>query len=93
MSYVLFQAMESQVHAGRARSIGLSNFNSSQIYRIVKSCNIRPANLQVELHVLFQQKELCAFCAALDVTVCAYAPLGSPGLDALVRARGGDMSK
>jgi diketogulonate reductase-like aldo/keto reductase len=42
--------MEAQVNAGRAKSIGLSNFNSEQIERIVKTCHIKPANLQVELH-------------------------------------------
>ncbi|XP_063224317.1 aldo-keto reductase family 1 member A1-like [Bacillus rossius redtenbacheri] len=75
----LWKAMEAQVDAGRARSIGLSNFNARQIKRIVRAARIPPANLQVELHVYFQQRELVAFCKALDVTVCAYAPLGSPG--------------
>jgi len=83
--------MEAQVDAGRTRSIGLSNFNSRQIARIVKSARIRPANLQVELNVYFQQRELVAFCRALDITVCAYAPIGSPGFAALVKARGGTI--
>nr|CAD7257771.1 unnamed protein product [Timema shepardi] len=73
-------SMEAQVDAGKARSIGLSNFNARQIKRIVKSARIPPANLQVELHVFFQQKELVAFCKALDITVVAYAPIGSPGI-------------
>ncbi|GLH13022.1 Aldo-keto reductase AKR2E4 [Gryllus bimaculatus] len=75
----LWKGMEAQVDAGRARSIGLSNFNSSQIKRIVKSARIQPANLQVELQLYFQQRELAAFCNALDITVCAYSPIGSPG--------------
>lgn len=87
----LWKAMEAQVDAGRTRSIGLSNFNSRQIARIVKSARIRPANLQVELNVYFQQRELVAFCRALDITVCAYAPIGSPGLATFVKARGGTM--
>lgn len=74
--------------AGRARSIGLSNFNSHQIARIVKAARIQPANLQIELNVYFQQRELVAFCRALGITVCAYAPIGSPGLAAVVKQRG-----
>ncbi|XP_049795397.1 1,5-anhydro-D-fructose reductase-like [Schistocerca nitens] len=74
----LWKAMEAQVDAGRARSIGLSNFNARQVKRVWQSARIRPANLQVELHVYFQQAELRAFCRALDVTVCAYTPLGGP---------------
>lgn len=73
--------------AGRTRSIGLSNFNSRQIARVVKAARIRPANLQVELNVYFQQRELVAFCRALDITVCAYAPLGCPGLAKLYETR------
>ncbi|XP_069688687.1 1,5-anhydro-D-fructose reductase-like [Periplaneta americana] len=84
----LWKAMEAQVDAGRARSIGLSNFNSRQIARIVKAARIRPANLQVELNVYFQQRELVAFCKALDITVCAYAPIGSPGMNQWMKDRG-----
>ncbi|PNF34058.1 Alcohol dehydrogenase [NADP(+)] [Cryptotermes secundus] len=84
----LWKSMETQVDAGRTRSIGLSNFNSRQIARIVKAARIQPANLQVELNVYFQQRELVAFCRALDITVCAYAPLGSPGLPIIFKARG-----
>jgi diketogulonate reductase-like aldo/keto reductase len=83
--------MEAQVDAGRTHSIGLSNFNSRQIARIVKSARIRPASLQVELNVYFQQRELVAFCRALDITVCAYAPIGSPGLATVVKARGSTL--
>jgi len=85
--------MEAQVDAGRTRSIGLSNFNSRQIARIVKSARIRPANLQVEINVYFQQRELVAFCRALDITVCAFASLGSPGLATFVKARGGKLAE
>nr|CAD7205503.1 unnamed protein product [Timema douglasi] len=74
----LWKAMEQQVDAGRARSIGVSNFNADQVKRIVQAARIIPANNQVELHLYFQRKELAAFCKALDVTICAYAPLGSP---------------
>lgn len=41
------QAMEAQVKAGRAKSIGLSNFNVAQIENIVKNAEIKPSNLQV----------------------------------------------
>ncbi|XP_049795324.1 1,5-anhydro-D-fructose reductase-like isoform X1 [Schistocerca nitens] len=76
----LWKAMEGQVDAGRARSIGLSNFNARQVKRVWQSARIKPANLQVELHVYFQQSQLRAFCRALDITVCGYIPLGAPGV-------------
>jgi len=67
------------VDAGRAKSIGLSNFNSQQIEKIVKNARIMPANLQVELSAYFQQKKLREVCKKYQITVCAYGPLGSPG--------------
>lgn len=43
----IWKAMELQVKAGRAKAIGLSNFNEAQIQRILKIAEIPPANLQV----------------------------------------------
>ena len=71
--------MEAQVDAGRTKSIGISNFNEEQINRIVANARIKPANLQVELHVQLQQKSLRDCCEKHGITICAYAPLGSPG--------------
>ena len=39
--------MEKQVKSGRTRSIGLSNFNQTQISRILKEAEIPPSDLQV----------------------------------------------
>lgn len=39
--------MEAQVKAGRARNIGLSNFNKTQISNILDVAEIKPTNLQV----------------------------------------------
>nr|BAN20691.1 aldo-keto reductase [Riptortus pedestris] len=75
----LWKAMEDQVDAGRAKSIGVSNFNISQMRRILENCRIPIANTQVELNIYLQQPDLVSFCKENDITVCAYAPLGSPG--------------
>ncbi|CAL8098943.1 unnamed protein product [Orchesella dallaii] len=74
----IWEVMESMVDCGKAKAIGLSNFNQEQIERILKSCRIPPANLQVEVHAYFQQKSLREFCARNDIQICAYAPLASP---------------
>ncbi|BES93512.1 alcohol dehydrogenase NADP [Nesidiocoris tenuis] len=75
-----WKAMENLVDAGLTKSIGLSNFNIGQIQRILDSCRIKPANLQVELYVYMQQPELVQFCKANGITICAYGPIGSPSL-------------
>lgn len=43
------QGMEELVDAGMAENIGLSNFNKTQIERILHSARIKPCNLQVRL--------------------------------------------
>lgn len=65
---------------GLTRSIGISNFNKSQIQRILQNSRIPPSSLQVELHAYLQQKDLVQFCKDNKIVVTAYSPLGSPGL-------------
>lgn len=80
----VWKEMEKQVDANRTKAIGLSNFNSTQISRILKQARIPPANLQVELHVYHQQKDLVAFCKEHDITMVAYSPLGTQGTSKLL---------
>lgn len=79
-----FQEMEKQVDSGRTKAIGLSNFNPKQIARVLKEARIPPANLQIELHVYNQQKELVAFCRENNITIVAYSPLGTQGSSKLL---------
>lgn len=80
--------MEEQVDAGRTKTIGLSNYNISQIQTVLKSARIKPANLQVELHVFLQQPDLVEFCQKHGVTVVAYSPLGTPGYNGFLKKFG-----
>lgn len=80
--------MEEQVDANRAKNIGISNYNIAQIETILKSARIKPANLQVELHVYLQQKALVEFCHKNDISVVAYTPLGNPGYNKFLKRLG-----
>jgi alcohol dehydrogenase (NADP+) len=75
---MIWKRMEAAVTAGKALSIGVSNFNQSQIERILKVATIRPSNSQVELHAYFQQRELVEYCRSQNITTTAYSPLGAP---------------
>ncbi|XP_057337171.1 1,5-anhydro-D-fructose reductase-like isoform X2 [Microplitis mediator] len=75
----VWKEMEKQVKAGRLKSIGMSNFNENQILDVWNKSEIKPSNVQVELHAYHQQKPLREFCKNLDIAVTAYSPLGSPG--------------
>lgn len=57
----IWSAMEKQVLEGRTKAIGLSNFNIFQIKKILTNAKLPISNLQIELHVYFQQKNLVSF--------------------------------
>jgi len=84
----VWKKFEEYVGAGLIKSIGISNFNQSQIQRILDNATIRPASLQVEVHVYLQQHELVDFCKANNIVVTAYSPLGSRGIAALYQQFG-----
>lgn len=73
---------------GRTKAIGLSNFSIEQIERILKIARIKPANVQVELHLYYQQHDLVDFCEQNKITVVAYSPLGSPDINKFYSAHG-----
>lgn len=75
----LWKGMEAQVDAGLTRSIGISNFNQKQIQRLLDNSRIPPANLQIELHINFQQKPTVEYCKKNNIVVTSYSSLGSPG--------------
>jgi 2,5-diketo-D-gluconate reductase A len=61
---------------GRARSIGVSNFQTDHLTEIIDATGVTPAVNQIELHPIFQQPELRAFHAAHDIVTEAWGPLG-----------------
>lgn len=73
-----WKEMEKLVDTGKVRGIGLSNFNSEQIDRVLKNCRIRPVVNQVECHPAFNQKKLIKFCQERNIVVTAYCPLARP---------------
>ena len=75
-----WQALEIKLKEKKIRSIGVSNFNASQIQRIIDNGTIKPAILQIELHPFFQQKQLVKFCHDNSIHVMAYSPLANPAM-------------
>jgi len=74
-----WRAMEAVFNKGLTKAIGLSNFNQQQIQRIYDNAQVKPHNLQLELHLYLPEYELHKFCRDHHITVTAYAPIGSPG--------------
>ncbi len=65
---------------GRARAIGVSNFNADHLDRLIAETGVVPAVNQIECHPAFQQAALRAECAARGVAVQSWSPLGQGAL-------------
>lgn len=73
-----WKALEPLVGEGLVRSIGISNFNSKQVARLLEHASIVPVTNQIECHPYLNQRRLKDFCEARKITITAYSPLGSP---------------
>src|SRR5690625_4965463 len=70
-----YKAMEKIYKDGRAKAIGVCNFDIEHLERIMIECEVKPAVNQVECHPFLQQKELRAFCEKHDIQIESYSPL------------------
>lgn len=70
--------MEKLLKTGLVRSIGVSNFNSVQIMRLLTTCNVKPVVNQIEVGPSRTQKKLIKFCMDCDIVIIGYSPLGRP---------------
>ncbi|MDQ0079374.1 aldo/keto reductase [Arthrobacter oryzae] len=64
---------------GRVKSIGVSNFTTEGLQRIIDETGVVPAINQVELHPFFNQAELREFNASKGILTQAWSPLGQGG--------------
>jgi 2,5-diketo-D-gluconate reductase A len=71
-----WKQFEGFLAAGSTRAIGVSNFKIAHLERLLAETSIVPALNQVELHPVFQQKELRAFQDQHGIKAEAWAPLG-----------------
>lgn len=63
--------------AGKARSIGVSNFPEEQLREIVEATGVVPAIHQIELHPYFAQESLREVHRELGIVTQAWSPLGN----------------
>jgi 2,5-diketo-D-gluconate reductase A len=64
---------------GRARSIGVSNFQAHHVRRLHAQSDIPPAVNQIEIHPYLTQDELRRFCTEHQIAVEGWSPLARGG--------------
>lgn len=74
-----YKALEKIYQDGRAKAIGVCNFNVEHLERLINECNVVPAVNQVECHPYLQQKELKEFCNKHNIYLEAWSPLMQGG--------------
>lgn len=70
-----WKAMETILASGRARSIGVSNYEIEHLEEMTQYATVPPAVNQVEFHPFWFRKELMDYCHRNDVQVEDYCPL------------------
>lgn len=67
-----WKAMEKIYKSGKAKTIGLANFNMDQVSTILKFGSIKPQLVQIEMHPLLQQTEFRKFLAERGIACIGY---------------------
>ena len=71
-----WRTLEEFYRAGRARSIGVSNFQPHHLRRLHEETEIPPAVNQIEVHPFLTQDEVRGFCAEHGIAIEAWSPIG-----------------
>lgn len=71
-----WRALIALQRAGKALSIGVSNFNPDHLERIEAETGVLPAVNQIEVHPAFQQAELRQYHEAKGIVTQSWGPLG-----------------
>jgi 2,5-diketo-D-gluconate reductase A len=70
-----------EFHAdGRARSIGVSNFEVPHLERLAAACDLAPAVNQIEIHPYFLNEEVRAYGESHAIATEAWSPIAQGGV-------------
>jgi len=72
----VWKAMEPLVAQGKARAIGVSNFKSTDLERLLSYAKVKPAINQCEFSVGHHDDATVKTCKDSGITYSAYSPLG-----------------
>ena len=70
----IWKKMEQLYFDGIVDEIGVCNFNVRHLEELMKNCRVKPMYNQIELHPLFQQKDIVQYCNANNIKIICYSP-------------------
>jgi 2,5-diketo-D-gluconate reductase A len=71
-----WKVLEELYREGRARSIGVSNFQPHHLRRLHEESEITPAVNKIEVHPYLSQDEVRGFCSEHGIAIEAWSPIG-----------------
>ncbi|UOQ44945.1 aldo/keto reductase [Halobacillus salinarum] len=74
-----YQALEKLYADGKVKAIGVSNFQTEHLDRLLAECSVTPVLNQVECHPYFAQEEIKNYCRRHDIFVEAWGPIMQGG--------------
>ncbi|WP_103343923.1 aldo/keto reductase [Amycolatopsis sp. CA-126428] len=75
-----WHGFEDILRAGKARAVGVSNFQPAHLDRLAGETSLVPAVNQIELHPALQQAELREYHRAHGIATQAWSPLAQAGV-------------
>jgi 2,5-diketo-D-gluconate reductase A len=81
--------------SGKAKSVGVSNFEVTHLERIMSETDTAPAVNQIELHPYFQNRTVADYCRKNNIPVEAWSPIAQGGVlkDETIIDIAGDVGK
>lgn len=76
----VWSAMEEIYKSGRAKAIGVSNFNVDDLKNIMKTATVKPMVNQIQYYVGFTEPKITEFSRENNILIEAYSPLATGGL-------------
>ncbi|CAA9386867.1 MAG: oxidoreductase of aldo/keto reductase family, subgroup 1 [uncultured Quadrisphaera sp.] len=75
-----WKVLEEFKRDGRARSIGVSNFQVKHLERLAEECEVVPAVNQIEVHPYFTNEEVRAYGKEHGIVTEAWSPIAQGGV-------------
>ncbi len=70
----MWYEMEKIYDSGKIRGIGVCNYTIKELSKLLNECHTKPVVNQIEVHPMFQQREICQFCEKNNIRIIAYSP-------------------
>lgn len=74
-----WREMEKLLETGKVRAIGVANFSTVNLEKLLKTAKVVPAVNQTEIQPLLPQNKLNAYCREKGIHQTAFGPLGGSG--------------